>query len=116
MPNLKLAALLPTQFIVRGEEHLVSYHVHNADTGQNFNWSGYSPVARLTVGSVTVTGTSAVVSQGGGTASATFSAAQTATLPQNQWGTLVLYADPATGSENLHVANVFVRTSFEALP
>ena len=116
MANLKLASLLPTQFIVRGEQHKVSYHVHNADTNVNFNWSGYSPVARLTVGSVTVTGTSAVVSQGGGTASATFSAAQTATLPQNAWGTLVLYADPTADSENLHVANVFVRTSFEAIP
>ena len=115
MPNLKLGSLLPTQFIVRGEQHVVSYNVHDADTNQNFNWSGYSPVARLTVGSVTVTATSSVVS-GSGNASATFSAAQTATLPQNAWGTLVLYADPTANSENLHVANVFVRTSFEAIP
>ena len=90
--------------------------MHDADTNQNFNWSGYSPVARLTVGSVSVTATSSVVSQGGGTATATFSATQTAALPQNAWGTLVLYADPTANSENLHVANVFVRTSFEAIP
>lgn len=115
MPNLELAALLPTQYIVQGENHVVSFHVHE-DGGNNFNWTGYSPVGQLRVGTVTVTGTGAVVSAGGGTATITFTAAQTATLPQNQWGTLVLYADPATGSENLHIANVFVRTSFEAIP
>lgn len=115
MPNLELATLLPTQYIVRGENHVVAFHAHE-DGGNNFNWTGYSPVGQLRVGTVTVTGTGAVVSAGGGTATITFTAAQTATLPQNQWGTLVLYADPATGSENLHIANVFVRTSFEAIP
>jgi hypothetical protein len=115
MSNLQLATLLPTQVIVRGENHIVSYHVHQVG-GNNFNWSGYTPVAKLVVGSVSVTGTSAVVSQGGGTATATFTAAQTATLPANSWGTLILYADPSANSENLHIANVYVRTSFEAIP
>ncbi|NBW15282.1 MAG: hypothetical protein EBR82_45540, partial [Caulobacteraceae bacterium] len=76
MPNLQLAALLPTQVIVRGENHQVAYHVHEVG-GNNFNWSGYTPVAKLVVGSVSVTGTSAVVNQAGGTATATFTAAQT---------------------------------------
>jgi hypothetical protein len=56
------------------------------------------------------------VSQAGGTATATFTAAQTATLPANSWGTLILYADPSANAENLHIANVYVRTSFEAIP
>jgi hypothetical protein len=115
MSNLQLAALLPTQVIVRGENHTVSYHVHVVG-GSNFNWSGYTPVAKLVVGSVSVTGTSAVVNQAGGTATATFTAAQTATLPANSWGTLIMYADPSANAENLHIANVYVRTSFEAIP
>jgi len=115
MPNLQLATLLPTQVIVRVENHEVSYHVHQQN-GANFNWSGYTPVAKLVVGTVSVTGTSAVVSQGGGTATATFTAAQTATLPANSWGTLILYADPSANAENLHIANLYVRTSFEAIP
>jgi hypothetical protein len=114
MPNLQLAALLPTQVIVRGENHEVAYNVHVVG-GSNFNWSGYTPVAKLVVGSVSVTGTSAVVS-GAGSATATFTAAQTATLPANSWGTLILYADPSANAENLHIANVYVRTSFEAIP
>jgi hypothetical protein len=115
MSNLQLGTLLPTQVIVLGENHIVSYHVHQVG-GNNFNWSGYTPVAKLVVGSVSVTGTSAVVTPGAGTATATFTAAQTATLPANSWGTLILYADPSANAENLHIANVYVRTSFEAIP
>lgn len=116
MPNLTTAALIPDQVITPGENHEVAFHVHDADSGQNFNWSGYTPVAKITVGSVTVTGTCAVVSQGGGTATATFTAAQTATLPYPAWGALVIYADPTANSENLGIAVVNVRTDYKAIP
>lgn len=116
MPNLQLAAILPTQVIVPGENHVVSFHVHDADSGQNFNWSGYTPVAKITIGSTTVSGTCAVVSQGGGTATATFTAAQTASLPYPAWGALVIYADPTANSENLGIAVVDVRTEYKAIP
>jgi hypothetical protein len=115
MPNLAPATIIPDQVITPGENHVVSFHVHNAD-GNNFNWSGYTPVAKITVGSVTVTGTCTVVSQGGGTATATFTAAQTASLPYPAWGALVIYADPTADSENLGIAVVNVRTDYKAIP
>jgi hypothetical protein len=118
--NLELATTILPQVIVPGERFIIDFHVHYVD-GNNFHWttaSGgpYTPVATLTVGSVSITATSTVVSAAGGTATSTFTAAQTATLPSNSWGMAVLYADPSTGSENLHVASIQCRTTAEVIP
>lgn len=116
MPNLTTATVIPDQVITPGENHVVSIHVHDADTGQNFNWTGYTPEAKIVVGTVTINGTCAVVNHAGGTATATFTAAQTATLPYPSWGSLVIWADPTAGSENLGIAVVLVRTESKAIP
>jgi hypothetical protein len=41
---------------------------------------------------------------------------QTLTLPANAWGTIVLYADPTSGSENRHIATIFARITAESIP
>ena len=117
--NLSLATTILPQVIVPGEKYEIDFHVHV--DGTNFHWTNatggpYSPVSKMTVGSVTLTATSTVVSAGGGTAESVFSAAQTATLPSNSWGTIVLYADPTGSSENLHVASIQCRTTAEVIP
>jgi hypothetical protein len=57
-----------------------------------------------------------VVNHAGGTAEVIWTAAQTATLPTASWGSIVIYADPTSGSENLHIATIFMRTTAEAIP
>jgi hypothetical protein len=57
-----------------------------------------------------------VVSAGGGTAGFSLTAVQTATFASNAWGRIVLYADPNTGSENLHIATIDLRTTNEVIP
>lgn len=118
--NLTLATTILSQVIVPGEKYEIDFHVH-VEGGNNFHWTSatggpYSPVAKMTVGSVTITAASTVVSAAGGTAESVFSAAQTATLPTNSWGTIVLYADPTGSSENLHVASIQCRTTAEVIP
>jgi hypothetical protein len=116
MPNLKPATPILPQVITPGENHVIAFHVHDADSGHNFNWSGYTPVAKITVGTTVITGTCVVTNQGGGTATATFTAAQTGSLAHPAWGALVIYADPTSGSENLGIAVVEVRTEGVAIP
>lgn len=115
MPNLQLATPLLTQVIVRGENHFVSIHVHE-DGGNNFNWSGYTPKAKISVGLSNLTCTGSVISQAGGTASFTFTAAQTGGIASASWGELVMWADPTVGGEDLHIATVPVQFTAEAIP
>ena len=114
MANLTLVTPIPPQVICKGEVFAVSMHVH--DDGSNFNWTGFTPVGKITVGTVTVQGTGTVVSAGGGTATVSWTAAQTLTVDANAWGTIVLYADPTSGSENRHIATIFARITAEAIP
>ena len=114
MANLTLVTPIPPQVICKGEVFAVSMHVH--DDGSNFNWSGFTPTGKITVGTVTITVTGTVVSQAGGTATVSWTAAQTLTLDANSWGTIVLYADPTSGSENRHIATIFARITAESIP
>jgi hypothetical protein len=114
MANLTLVTPIPPQVICRGEVFAVSMHVH--DDGSNFNWTGFTPVGKITVGTVTITGTGSVVNAGGGTATVAWTAAQTLTVDANAWGTIVLYADPTSNSENRHIATIFARITAEAIP
>jgi hypothetical protein len=117
VPNLGLATQLPTQVIVRGENHLVAFHVHDADSGQNFNWTGYTPRAVISVGTTSLSAaTFTVISAGGGTAEVTWTASQTGSITKASYGTLVLYADPTANSENLHIATIPVLFTAEAIP
>lgn len=115
MSNLQLATYIGSQTITPGSVFVLDIHAH-VDDGNNFNWSGYTPTAKLKVGSVTISVTGTVVSQGGGTATFSWNATQTATLPASSWGTIVLYADPVIGSQNLRIAEVDVRTNSEVIP
>jgi hypothetical protein len=115
MPNLKLASYIGTQTFAPGSAFTLGFHVHE-DDGNNFNWTGYTPKARLTVGSVSVNVTGTVVSAVGGTATCSWTAAQTATLARSAWGTITLYADPTATSENLHIADINVQTNSEVIP
>ena len=117
MANLTLVTPIPPQTVVPGEVFAVSMHVH--DDGSNFNWTGFTPVGKITVGTVTITGTGTIVSAGGGTAPVAWTAAAvtgTTALPANSWGTIVLYADPTSGSENRHIATIFARITAESIP
>ena len=116
MANLTLVTPIPPQVICKGEVFAVSMHVH--DDGANFHWqnAGFLPKGYLTVGTVTVQGTGSVVNSGGGTATVAWTAGETASLPANQWGTIVLYADPTANSENRHIATIFARITAESIP
>jgi len=116
MANLTLVTPIPPQVICKGEVFAISMHVH--DDGSNLHWttSGLTPKGYITVGTVTLQGTGAVVNAGGGTATVSWTAAQTLTVDANAWGTIVLYADPTSGSENRHIATIFARITAEAIP
>lgn len=114
MPSLDLATQILEQVVVPGEAFDLSFGVKNS--GSTFNLTGYTPKARLRVGSVTVTVSCTVVTPIAGLASASWTAAQTATLPAAQWGTITLWADPDATSENLFIATIPCRTSAEVLP
>ena len=116
MANLTLVTPIPPQVICKGEVFSISMHVH--DDGANFHWTnaGFLPVGKITVGTVTITGAGSVVNAGGGTATVAWTAAQTLTVDANSWGTIVLYADPTSGSENRHIATIFARITAEAIP
>jgi hypothetical protein len=116
MANLTLVTPIPPQVICKGEVFAVSMHVH--DDGSNFHWTnaGFTPKGYITVGTVKLEGTGAVVNAGGGTATVSWTAAQTLTVDANAWGTIVLYADPTSGSENRHIATIFARITAESIP
>jgi hypothetical protein len=113
MANLKLATYIGKQTFSPGSAFTLDFHVHE-DDGNNFNWTGYTPKARLTVGAVSVTVTGTVVSAGGGTATCSWTAAQTATLARSAWGTITLYAEKSNA--NLHISNIDVQTNSEVIP
>jgi predicted glycosyltransferase len=113
--NLELASGINPQVMVPGEVYELSMHVHNG-AGQNFSWTGYTPKMRVDVATVSTTYSGTVISAGGGTAGFSLIAAQTATFSANAWGRIVLYADPNTGSENLHIATIDLRTTNEVIP
>jgi hypothetical protein len=114
MANLTLVTPIPPQVICKGEVFAISMHVH--DDGSNFNWTNFAPVGKITVGTITITGSGSVVNAGGGTATVSWTAAQTLTVDANAWGTIVLYADPTSGSENRHIASIFARITAESIP
>lgn len=118
MANLELVTPIPPQTVVPGEVFAVSMHVH--DDGSNFNWTNFTPVGKITVGTVTIAATTAtVINAAGGTATVAWTAATvtgTAALPANSWGTIVIYADPTSGSENRHIATIFARITAESIP
>jgi len=116
MANLTLVTPIPPQVICKGEVFAVSMHVH--DDGANLHWTtaGFTPKGYITVGTVKLEGTGSVVNAGGGTATVSWTAAQTLTVDANSWGTIVLYADPTVGSENRHIATIFARITAEAIP
>jgi len=115
MPNLQLSTYIGTQTFAPGSAFTLDFHVREVGGG-NFNWTGYTPKARLTVGSVSVNVTGTVVSAVGGTATCSWTAAQTATLARSAWGTITLYADPTATSENLHISDINVQTESEVIP
>lgn len=116
MANLTLVTPIPPQVICKGEVFSLSMHVH--DDGVNLHWTnaGFTPKGYLTVGIVTLQGTGSIVNAVGGTATVAWTAAQTLTLDSNAYGTIVLYADPITGSENRHIATIFARITAESIP
>lgn len=115
MPNLKLATYVDLQRVTLGSAYTLSIHAH-VEGGNNFNWTGYTPKATLKVGTISVSVTGTVISAGGGTATASWTAAQTVTLPVNSWGEITIYADPTATAENLVIGIVQVQTAAEVIP
>lgn len=115
MPNLEFATPELDQVLTCGSTFTVPFHVHEVG-GSNFNWTGYTPKAKLTVGTVSITVSGTVISQAGGTASVEWTSAQTATLADNAWGTVQIWADADASTTNLAIGMVMVRTSAEVIP
>jgi hypothetical protein len=115
MANLQLHTYIGMQVITPGSAFTLNFHVHQSD-GNNFNWTGYTPKARLTVGSVSISVTGTVVTAGAGTATCSWTATQTATLGSNAWGTITLFADPTATTENLFIADIDVQINAEVIP
>jgi len=113
--NLQLASGIDPQVMVPGEVYELAIHVHNG-AGVNFSWTNFTPKMRIDVGALSTTYTGTVVNPAGGTAGFSLTAVQTATFASNAWGRIVLYADPNTGSENLHIATIDLRTTNEVIP
>lgn len=113
--SLRLATPIPQQVIVPGSTFSLSIHAHDTD-GNNFNWTGYTPKGTIVVGSVSLTVSGSVINAAGGTASLSWTAVSTLTLPNNQWGIIELYADPTANAENRHIATINCRTTFEEIP
>jgi len=97
MANLSLTTPILPQRITPGSQFELSFHVH--ESGQNFNWSGYTPKARIDIGTTftsVVTGT--VTNQGGGTATITLT--RTVTLDFDtfvgSFGEMTLFAESAS--------------------
>jgi len=115
MANLTLATAILPQRIVIGSQFELDFHVH--ESGQNFNWSGYTPKATITIGpSVTTTITGTVVNQGGGTAKITLSRAQTVDWRNypGTYGEILLFAYSAQTSRAIAV--VPFQISVEEIP
>ena len=115
MANLQLASYIDLHRVTLGSAFTLDFHAH-VEGGNNFNWSGYTPKATMKVGTVSIAVTGTVVSQGGGTATVSWTAAQTATLPVNSWGEITIYADPTATAENLAIGVVQVQTAAEVIP
>lgn len=101
--------------IVPGSAESFSVNVKQAD-GTAFNLTAYSVKAKVTIGSVEATITGTVTNAAGGVATIAVTAATTMNWPTGKWGTLTVYADPNTGSENIHVASISLRTAAEDIP
>jgi Flp pilus assembly secretin CpaC len=113
--NLQLASGIDPQVMVPGEVYELAIRVING-AGSNFSFTNFTPKMRVDVGALSTTFTGTVVSSAGGTAGFSLTAVQTATFASNAWGRIVLYADPNTGSENLHIATIDLRTTNEVIP
>lgn len=115
MPNLEFANPELDQVLTCGSTFAIAFHAHEVG-GSNFNWTGYTPKAKLTVGTVSITVTGTVISQAGGTASVEWTSAQTATLPDNAWGSVQVWADADASTTNLAIGTINVRTTYGAIP
>lgn len=117
--NLELATPILGTVIVPGEAVVFSFTVKNSATGAAFNLTGYT--VKATVYATKPYGekpdfdvTGAIVSAAAGTASITLSSANTASMEENQWGTMTIWLDHAT-LDSLHVATIGFRTANEVL-
>lgn len=115
MPNLLFANPELDQVLTCGSTFTVRFHVHE-ENGNNFNWTGYTPKAKLTVGTVSLTISGTVISAGGGTATVEWTSAQTATLPDNAWGTVHVWADDDSSTTNLAIGTINIRTTYGSIP
>lgn len=115
MPNLTFANPELDQVLTCGSTFTIAFHAHE-EGGTNFNWTGYTPKAKLTVGTVSITVTGTVISAGGGTASVEWTSAQTATLADNAWGSVQIWADADASTTNLAIGTINVRTTYGAIP
>lgn len=115
MANLEFATAIPQQTITPGSAFTLDIHAHEIG-GNNFNWTGYTPKAILLARGTTITVSGTVVSAGGGTATFTWTAEQTATLSTARWGGILCYADPTAGTQNLVIGGVSFRTAETVIP
>lgn len=112
MANLEFANPELPQVITCGSTFDLAFQAQQVG-GTAFSWTGYTPKARLTVGSVSITVSGSVV---GAAVTASWTSAQTGTLPDNAWGSITVWADADASTTNIAIGTVMVRTTFGAIP
>lgn len=114
--TLSAATTPPDLVIVPGEAWAWDFAVKN-DSGTAFNLTGYTVKVRIDIANdIDDVVSASTTSASTGLASVVITAATTSLWPTNSWGRMVIYADPSSGSENLHIYTVNLRTTAEAIP
>ena len=115
MPNARIASDIVGLVIVPGCSRDLTVDVQNPN-GTPFDLTGYSVKAKVELGTVDTTITGTISSAAGGNSTVVIPASTTTDWPAATNGVVTLYADPAAGSENVHIATVLFRTSAEVVP
>lgn len=115
MPNARIATDIVGLSVTPGCARELTVNVQQ-DSGVAFNLTGYSVKAKVEIGAVDETITGNITNAAGGLSTVTLTAASTVLWPEATRGTITIYLDPASGSENIHVSTVQFRTNAEAVP
>lgn len=101
--------------LVPGSAETITLNVKQ-ESGVAFDLTGYSVKANVRIGDAEYALTGTVTNAAAGTAALAMTAATTVNWPTAKWGTVTVYVDPASGSENIHVASIALRTAAENIP
>jgi hypothetical protein len=116
MPNLTIQTPIVDLVIWPGELHFLTVYVRDADTGGNFNCTGYTLKAKWTIGTTSGTLTGTFVNANNGHGEITTPTATTELWPKNAWGTMSVYLDDNASTTSLHITDFDFRTAGVDIP